>query len=174
MKRSKSLRLSLLGVTPFVLAGCGAPSQDALIYPDTSDCARDGQLSSVLCTSEYKQAYRTHLRTVPRYKYRMHCADDFGSTCERQTTGDYIPTMQGYMLATREQRDQGMSFAPVPLYLSDDGDYVTGDYQDIDRRSRSGKIRVPKHKTVKPTIKTTTMTRGGFGSRAASFGSWGG
>ncbi|MRI34861.1 hypothetical protein EOPP23_17935 [Endozoicomonas sp. OPT23] len=176
MKRSKKLQLSLLGITPLALIGCGGPKEDVLVYRDDNQCSMDSQLSKEICVSDYKTAVNIHQTTAPKYKYYADCFDDFGSTCQWQTNEEYIPTMEGYMLATQEARNSGMAFTVVPLYLSDDGDYVTGDYEDVGGNGYSsyGRRKVPKYRTTEPSTKTRTMSRGGFGSKSSSRSSWGG
>ena len=178
MKRSKKLQLSLLGITPFALTGCGGPKEEVLVYRDADQCSSDGQLSKEICVSDYKTAVNIHQTTAPKYKFYADCFDDFGSTCQWQVSEEYIPTMQGYMLATQAARNSGMAFTVVPLYLSDDGEYVTGDYEDVGGNGYSsyGRRKIPKYRTARPSTKTRTMGRGGFGksSSARGGGGWGG
>ncbi len=174
MKRSKKLRLALMGITPLALAGCGSSSQDALVYKDAASCANDGHVSADVCKYEYNKAWQTHLMTAPKYKYTKDCQKDFASACQQLSSGEYIPTMEGFMLSTAQQRSSGSSFMVIPLYLGGGGGYRTGNYDRIGSSYKQGKVVVDRKKTVKPTLKSTTMKRGGFGSRAAARGSWGG
>ncbi len=175
MKRSKKLQLSLLSMTPLALTGCGGPKEDVLVYRDADQCSSDGLLSKEICVSDYTTAVNIHQTTAPKYKFFADCFDDFGSTCRWQTNEEYIPTMEGYMLATQESRNSGMTFSVVPLYLNDDGEYVTGDYEDIggNGHSGSGRRSVPSYRTAKPSTKARTMGRGGFG-KSSFGGGWGG
>ena len=56
MRRSKKLRLAILGVTPLALFGCGKPSQDALVYNSIESCVKDGVISEATCKVEYNKA----------------------------------------------------------------------------------------------------------------------
>ncbi len=50
MKRSKKLKLALMGVTPLLLAGCDSSSnKTTLIYKDVDSCAKDGVLDKDSC-----------------------------------------------------------------------------------------------------------------------------
>jgi uncharacterized protein YgiB involved in biofilm formation len=174
MKRSKKLQLALIGATPLVLAGCGQSSKEALVYKDAQSCTSDGVVSEEVCSYEYNRALQSHLSTAPRYQRASDCATDFGQTCQRTSSGEYIPTMQGFMLSPNQQSSNRSSFTIIPLYLGGGGYYRTGNYDRIGSSYKQGKVTVSKSSTAKPTLKSTTMKRGGFGSRSAARGSWGG
>ena len=78
------------------------------------------------------------------------------------------------MLSSNPQSSNRSSFTIIPLYLGSGGYYRTGSYDRIGSSYKQGKVVVNKSATVKPTLKSTTMKRGGFGSRSAARGSWGG
>lgn len=172
MKRSKKLRLALMGSVPLALSGCGG-SQDALVYKDAASCAKGGRVSAETCTLEYNKAWQTHLMTAPKYQYSQDCKKDFASACQQLASGKYIPTMEGFMLSTAQSSGRN-SFMVIPLYLGGGGNYRTGNYDRIGSGYKQGQVTVSRDKMVKPTLKSTTMKRGGFGSRSAARGSWGG
>ncbi len=62
----------------------------------------------------------------------------------------------------------------LPLYLGSGGYYRTPSYEKMGSGYKQGKVSTSKEKTVKPSLKSTTMKRGGFGTRSAARGSWGG
>lgn len=178
MKRSKKLQLVMMGAAPLMLAGCGKSTTEALVYKNIESCVSDGLVSETTCKVEYNRAWQTHLMTAPKYRYPEDCQQDFNSVCQQLSSGEYIPTMEGFMLSAVQQRSGGSSFTVIPLYLGRGGYYQTGSYDRIGSSYKHGKVVVDKAATVKPSIKpsvkSTTMKRGGFGSRSAARGSWGG
>ena len=176
MRRSKKLRLALLGVTPLALAGCGNSTKEALVYSSVENCVNDGIVSANVCKVEYNKAWQQHLMSAPKYQYREDCQKDFNSTCQPLASGEFIPTMEGYMLTTAQQRSGGSSFTVIPLYLGSGGYFRNGGYDRIGSTYKQGRTTVSSSadKKVKPTLRSTTMKRGGFGSRSAARGSWGG
>ncbi|WP_257282965.1 DUF1190 domain-containing protein [Endozoicomonas sp. SESOKO1] len=178
MKRSKKLQLAIMGTAPFVLSGCTDSSREALVYKDVASCISDGVISDSVCRYEYNKAWQNHLMMAPKYNAASDCQQDFGSTCQQLASGEYIPTMEGFMLAA-EPGSSRSSFTVIPLYLGSGGYFRTGNYDRIGSSYQQGKVVVDKKATVKPfmtkpSIKSTTMKRGGFGSRSAARGSWGG
>ncbi|MGI9273911.1 MAG: DUF1190 domain-containing protein [Endozoicomonas sp.] len=176
MRRSKKLRLALLGVTPLALAGCGNSAKEALVYSSVENCANDGVVSANICKIEYNKAWQHHLMNAPRYTFREDCQKDFNSTCQPLSSGEYIPTMEGFMLTSAQQQGSSRSFTVIPLYLGGGGYFRTGGYERIGSTYKQGKTTVSStaDRKVKPTLRSTTMKRGGFGSRSAARGGWGG
>ena len=174
MKRSKKLRLVLMGSSSVLLASCNKPTTDALVYSSVEQCANDGVVSEQVCQHQYNQAWQQHLKSAPRYQFKDDCEQDFDTTCQQLSSGEYIPTMEGFMLSTGKSSNSSHSFNVIPLYLGNGGYYRTGSYDRIGSQYKKGKVTVDKSATVKPSIRTTTLKRGGFGSRASARGSWGG
>ncbi|OED42690.1 hypothetical protein ACH42_11875 [Endozoicomonas sp. (ex Bugula neritina AB1)] len=176
MKRSKKLKLALMGITPLFLAGCGGSSKEsALIYKDVDGCAKDGVLSKDSCQYYYDRSWKKHLADAPRYKDKSSCETDFGSQCQQISSGDYIPTLEGFMVQQqRTGSSSSSSFMVLPLYMGSGGYYRSPSYERMGSSYKQGKVFVDKEKTVKPSLKSTTMKRGGFGTRSAARGSWGG
>ena len=114
---------------------------------------------------------------APKYQVKESCEQDFNATtCQQLASGEYIPTMEGFMLERNQQRSGRSSFTVIPLYLGNGGYYRTGGYDRISPSTQQGRTTVSSSddRKVKPTLRSTTMSRGGFGSRSAARGSWGG
>lgn len=177
MRRSKKLRLAFLGVTPLALLGCGKPSQEALVYNSIESCVKDGVISEATCRAEYNKAWQHHLMSAPKYQTKESCEQDFSATtCQELASGEYIPTMEGFMLERNQQRSSGNSFTVIPLYLGSGGYFRTSGYDRVSPGTQQGRTTVSSSddRKVKPSLRSTTMSRGGFGSRSAARGSWGG
>ncbi|USE36257.1 DUF1190 domain-containing protein [Endozoicomonas sp. SCSIO W0465] len=173
MKRSKTLQLVIMGTAPLVLGGCTDSSREALVYKDVASCINDGVISDSVCRYEYNKAWQNHLMMAPKYPVASDCQQDFGTTCQQLASGEYIPTMEGFMLAA-EPGSNRSSFTVIPLYLGSGGYFRTGNYDRVGSSYKQGKVVVDQKATAKPSLKSTTMKRGGFGSRSAARGSWGG
>ena len=177
MRRSKKLRLALLGVTPLALFGCGKSSQEALVYNSIESCVKDSVISEAACKVEYNKAWQHHLMNAPKYQTKNNCEQDFSATsCQQLANGEFIPTMEGFMLERNQQSNGRSSFTVIPLYLGNGGYYRTSSYDRISPSSQQGRTTVSSSddRKVKPTLRSSTMSRGGFGSRSAARGSWGG
>ena len=170
-KRSSSVKLLLMGAAPLALAGCEA-QQDAVLYANAQECIAGGQLDAAKCEQLYQQAQNENERVAPRYSRYEECVRDFGEgMCNKNPTsgGFFIPFVQGMLIGNL--LSGGGAYYPQPVYRPRNGGWTTpgGDYIG----NRTGQIRVPSH-TTKPQSRAITMSRAGFGSRAAARGSWGG
>ncbi len=175
MKRSKKLKLALMGVTPFLLAGCGSSSnKTTLIYKDVESCVNDGVLEKDACNYYYNRSWSEHLAQAPRYKNEKDCETDFKNQCQQISTNEYIPTLEGFMVQQSRASSGSSSFMVLPLYLGSGGYYRTPSYERMGKGYKQGRVFADKEKSVKPSLKSTTMKRGGFGSKSAARGSWGG
>ncbi len=177
MKRSKTLRLAIMGSAPLIVSGCADSSNQALVYQDVASCAKGGVVSESVCQYQYNKAWQEHLSDAPRYSTEALCKQDFAAGCQPVSSGEYIPTMQGFMLAGQGASGRGSSFTVIPLYLGAGGFFRTGTYDRVSSGYRQGRVAVDNSvlsKPAKPSLKSTTMSRGGFGSRSAARGGWGG
>ncbi|MBI2380618.1 MAG: DUF1190 domain-containing protein [Gammaproteobacteria bacterium] len=184
MKRSRLLRLVLMGTAPFALTACDEP-QPAVVYGSVEECVKDGTLKPEECQTEYARAAEAHERVAPRYTSYQACVADFGADqCQAAPSGGgwFMPAMAGFMAARlldnrrdRDERYYGSSgfYTSQPLYRSraDRGHWRTA--ADVPVASRSGKVEVSRY-DAKPPAKAVTVNRGGFGSQAAARGFWGG
>lgn len=183
MKRSRILRLVLMGTAPFALTACDEP-QPAVVYGSVEECVKDGELKPEECRAEYAQAAEAHQRVAPRYPRLDACVADFGaSQCQAAPGGGgwFMPAMAGFMAArlldSRDDRHYSGgyygNYRSQPLYRSraDRGHWRTA--TDVPVASRSGKVNVSSYDS-KPPTKAVTIKRGGFGSQAAARGFWGG
>lgn len=180
MKRSKSIKLVAMGLTPFALTACSQDPIDALVYKDVVECSKDNRLSLSQCKDEYQRAQYSHQNSAPKYDRRPDCEQDYGTNhCEPLRTGGgnyFIPMMAGFMAPPQIQRRssyQGGRVYTQPLYYHRNnwGQYRTSDHYRIP--SRSGRVKAPAKTTRAPRIKTRSISRGGFGSKASARGGWG-
>ncbi|HET8706832.1 MAG TPA: DUF1190 domain-containing protein, partial [Pseudomonadales bacterium] len=122
MKRSKTVSLALMGLSPFVLSSCSEPEQDVLIYPSVQSCIDDGKLEAAKCQEEYDRAVKEHERTAPHYSTESDCINDFGQNQCYQPFGSsyFMPLLAGYMI--------GRATAPANNYGSGGGGGYYGNW----------------------------------------------
>lgn len=182
MKRSKTLKLAVMSLSPIALTACGDKPVDMLVYKTLDECSRDGYYSPDQCRAEFDKALYAHRIGAPMYLRLKECEADFAPNRCEYLGRFYSPRIAAYMLPLPRERQNednyygGSGGSSQPLYTSRDdyGYYRTGDNSRVGKSSQSGKVTTTVSKTRAPSIKTTTVSRGGFGSQAAARGSWGG
>ncbi|CAM3830459.1 DUF1190 domain-containing protein [Parendozoicomonas haliclonae] len=183
-KRSKKVGLVVLGAVPLTLTGCGDKAVEAQVFPNITSCVYAGNDEDA-CEDAQKQALLEHEKVAPRYVKRYDCESDFDSACLVNRQGYFIPAMAGFLVGGLLSRSADNYFDDneididvytQPVYRSRDdrGNYRTADNKRIGSIHKTGKVMVPSKSVSKPSVKTTTLSRGGFGSSAAARGSWGG
>ncbi|MDV7338145.1 DUF1190 domain-containing protein [Terasakiella sp. A23] len=174
MKRSKSLKLALMGATLFSMTACDNPDEVAAIFEDVDECAKYEGQDLDQCRQGWEKAAEEHIRTAPKYTSIEDCQEDFGpEQCEQapqQTSSGgsvFMPLMMGYMMGSMLSNGTRSNVATQPLYRSKDDpkSFRTGDNQKVS--SKTGVQKVPSNVTKAPSTKTSTVRRGGFGSTAA-------
>ena len=176
MKRWSSVSAGLMmSVSLIALTGCEEPKVDTSIYESVEQCKRDPLTSGDECDSNFKEAQAQHAAVAPKYATKEECIKDFGSNkCERapyQTSRGgsvFMPLMMGYMMGSFIGGRRSMS---QPLYRSaaSPNSFRTADNRSAG--SSTGRTRVAKSAASRPTFKSTTRSRGGFGSSGRRFGS---
>ena len=171
MKRTRVTRLLLMGVVPLALTACES-DVDATLFANAEQCAASGQLTQAQCSAAFAEAKVEHERVAPRYASYADCVADFGpEQCgpARDGSGVFMPFFTGMLIGN--MLSGGNRYPPQPLYRTRNGEYKTAGGTGIG--TRTGAISVPESVT-KPQARAITMSRSGFGSRAAARGSWGG
>lgn len=108
MKRSKSVRLVLLGSVPFALAACdGQPQATREVrqtqnFSSVSECER-AQIPSAICQAAREDARERGERVAPRYLDLQRCEEDF-VTANCMVSRDnraYVPISSGFALTSQ-------------------------------------------------------------------------
>lgn len=171
MKRSRSVKLVLLGSAAMALSACGE-DPDAL-FRDAAQCTRVFDAAS--CRTAEQQAVAEHVRTAPRFATREACEAQMGAgNCgpaptaatpaqnsatpgqqanQQQSGGGsfFLPLMMGYMMA----RGVGGQPQATPLYRDRENNAYTSAPSAGGFRAPVG--RVDAAGGYQPT------SRGGFG-----------
>ena len=172
MKRSRSVKLVAMGTGLMLVAACEESKVDTAMFESISQCKGLG-FTEQEGISNFESAKKVHINASPKYTSRTDCENDFGAKqCEvaphRTSTGGsvFMPLMAGYMMGSV----LGGGHRSQPLYRSRDdrSNFRTADNRKIG--STIGRTKVAKSATKTPSVKTRTVSRGGFGARARSTG----
>lgn len=177
MKSRSSISVTLLmGVSLIALTACEEPKVDASIYSSLEQCKRDPIASSDQCESSFKEAQSQHAAVAPKYATAADCQADFGDgKCEaapyKTTSGGsvFMPLMAGYMMGSMLGGRGSMMSQPLYRSAQSPNSYRTADNRNVG--SKTGATKVARSATSRPSFKTATRSRGGFGSSARRFGS---
>lgn len=177
MKRWNSFRCVLLmGASVIALSACEEPKVDASVYETLQQCRDDPSASKQECETSYREARSQHASVAPKYSSEADCQADFGAgRCERapyRTSGGgsiFMPLMMGYMMGSIIGGRRSM--ISQPLYRSADRPktFRTADNRNVG--STTGRTRVASSATRRPSFKSSTLSRGGFGASGRRFGS---
>jgi len=177
MKRWSSISVAMLaGVSVMALTACEEPTVDAAVFESLQQCLDNPDMDPDQCRDNYQAALNQHASVAPKYTSKEDCQADFGTArCEQapyQTSGGgsvFMPLMMGYMMGSMLSGRSRV--APQPLYRSagDSKSFRTADNKNVG--SKTGRTQVANSATSRPSAKTSTIRRGGFGKSGGRFGS---
>lgn len=181
MKSSTVLKLTLMTGTVATLALCSERPQS---FSSPTECVEAGNLEA-LCRSAYEQALTEHMQSAPTFASIDECrakidVDQCISVSKPESDGSLrnviVPMMAGYMIRNSlkdDREDHGTTGGGHGYYSG--GRYYRGD--PIYRSSKepggywsSSQLRTSTSPSQHPNVRTTTISRGGFGGRSSSGG----
>lgn len=217
MKRTRRLRLLLMGPASFLLAACGDDAEQAGVYDSVDECVKGGIYTETACRSALDNARGQHLQAAPRFASAFECERDFGpgrcesyaisrpvppqgsETAAASTSSIWLPAMAGFLVG--QALGGGQSWRGEPLYRraeppppqqqqsssSSGGGWRYSSNVRLDDWYRTSDGGTVSNRTGSTTVnrgspgsstysydwsggKSTTVSRGGFGSRASSVG----
>ncbi len=176
MKRSRSVALVMMGSGALVLSACEEPRVDATIFESIEQCVDAPGASRAECEAQYNIAAEQHAAVAPKYTDQAACEADFGTeNCEvapyRAEGGGsiFMPLMMGYMMGSMLGGRGGAFTQPLYRTADDSKNFRTADNRNVG--ASTGKTTVNKTAAARPSTKAYTVSRGGFGSGARSYGS---
>jgi len=165
-----------MGVSLFALAACGEPEVEAAIFENIQQCISNGDASPEQCEQNFREAKSQHASVAPKYENQEDCQADFGAgKCEpapyRTSSGSsvFMPLMAGYMMGSMLSGRSSMGSQPLYRSTKSPGTFRTADNRSAG--NRTGRTNVARSATSRPSVKTATRSRGGFGSSGRRFGS---
>ncbi|MDP6259859.1 MAG: DUF1190 domain-containing protein [Rhodospirillales bacterium] len=177
MKSRKSVFAVLMMSTSLIaLTACEEPKVDASIYESLEQCKRDPLNTPDQCDSSFKEAQSQHAAVAPKYATAEDCQADFGKEkCEvapyRTSSGGsvFMPLMAGYMMGSLLGGRGSMMSQPLYRSSQSPNSFRTAENRNVG--SKTGRTTVAKSATSRPSFKSATRSRGGFGSSGRRFGS---
>jgi uncharacterized protein YgiB involved in biofilm formation len=178
MKKSHSIRLVLLGSASMALAACDdgrVAASDARFYPTVTECAAD--LGAKPCEDAKAAADTAHATEAPRFNRKQECEQQFGvGNCETHQAASggsfFMPLMMGYMMGNMMNRNRYSQ----PVYRGPGNTAVVpsgGRLLNVGRFDNFGGAAGTRP-AFRPTAQLTPVSRGGFGSTARNYTSFGG
>lgn len=169
MKKSRSIRLVLLGSAGIALAACGDDSLpvDSKFFTDAKECS--AVYSSDSCSAAEAEAKKAFLTEAPRFNRKEECEAEFGpGNCEtRQEAGGssiFMPLMMGYMLGNM----LGGNRFNQPVYRGPNNSAVM---PNNGKSFNVGSFASGGTAAFRPAAQVTQVARGGFGSTAQAHSS---
>ena len=177
MKRWKSVPIVMLtSVSLTALTACEEPRVDALVFETLEQCLDDTTMSRGECEANYKEARDQHAAVAPKFASKADCIDEFGAgQCEEapyktQSGGSvFMPLMMGYMMGSMMNGRRSMVSQPLYRSANKPGFFRTADSRNVG--ATTGRTQVAKSATSRPSFKSSTISRGGFGASGRRFGS---
>ena len=178
MKRSRSVHLVVMAVGGFGLSACGNDEVSGNLYTSTEDC-RAGGHTRAFCEAQHAEAVRLHLLSAPVYQSQRNCETDFGlGACEPNPggpTGTFIPQMSAFLVGEaeeeEEERESHFYYGRIytqPIYRLGRGGLRTASEHFV--RRGSGSSATIETASLSEPRRSTTISRGGFGSRSFASG----
>ncbi|MBK17499.1 MAG: hypothetical protein CMM52_01490 [Rhodospirillaceae bacterium] len=174
--------LTSISVVALVAAGAlwfttrEEPKTDAAVYESLQQCLADVNMVRSDCEKNYAAAKQQHASVAPKFATQRECEEEFGAArCEKapQTTSTgssmFMPLMMGYMMGSVIGGRGYGNGQPLYRTRANPGTFRTADNKSAGRTV--GRTKVAKSSTTRPTAKSSTRSRGGFGSLGRRFGS---
>lgn len=163
MKKSRSVRLVLLGSAGLTLAACNqGPPPSSRFFPDAEACA--AVHDETTCRDALAQSQATFADEAPRFTDKDACEAEFGEgNCETRNEerggSIFVPMLMGYMV--------GRAFAQ-PVYRGPDNQAMMRSGGKLYQVGRfvGGTGRAASFQPGQ----VTQVRRGGFGTAARSYG----
>ena len=184
MKKSRSIRLVLLGSASIVLASCGddGPPKDAKFFSNLQECSAVYDTSQ--CLDAQKKAETTFTAEAPKFSRKEQCEAEFGAgNCENKQTADggasgtnasgggsfFMPMLMGYMMGNMLG---GRSSFNQPVYRGPNNTAMTqtssGKMFNVGSFGGAGRTAAGSFRPASQVAQVGTVQRGGFGSTASA------
>ncbi len=177
MKHRSSIFVSLLmGASIFALSACEEPKVDAAVFESLQQCLDNPDMDPDQCRTNFADARNQHAAVAPKYTSVEDCEADFGSArCEtapyRTSSGGsvFMPLMMGYMMGSMLGGRGRVAAQPLYRSADDSRSFRTADNRKVG--GATGRTQVARSTASRPSAKSSTIRRGGFGASGSRFGS---
>ncbi len=178
MKRSRAIRLVLMGTAALSMAACDDQEKvEVGVFETVEQCTLTARYTQAQCEEAIAAAKVEHEKVAPRFANREECEETFGAAkctpapentdpqLRREGGGWFMPVMMGYMMG---RMMSGGSYYGQPLYRAPDAAGFSNARGETVARS-AGMTSVPA--SITKASVAPSVQRGGFGSSAGRFGS---
>jgi len=176
MKKSRSIKLVLLGGASLALAACSDEvPPDARFFSSVEECA--GSYSEAACQDAFRKSEQTFQQEAPKFARKDECEAQFGArNCEIKEAASagggigsfFMPMLMGYMIGGMLG---GNSAFNRPVYRGPDNSAMMGNqgkFYNVGSFAGGGKTASFRAAPI------TETQRGGFGTTGRSYASAGG
>jgi uncharacterized protein YgiB involved in biofilm formation len=182
-KSSVVVTLALLG-SAGILSSCGEDPVQTAMFKDASSCVASGQYTQKQCDDAIAAANIDNQKNAPAFSSQKDCEESFGAAACQQTSShptsasnggsSWVPLMSGFLMGHLMSNGR-QSVYPQAVYQDKDRKYMNGGGGFIARNFGSVKV-TPDSSTRGSSvnsspIRTTTVSRGGFGRSSFSVSS---
>lgn len=170
MKKSRSIRLVLLGSASIALAACGedGPPQDAKFFSNVQECS--SVYSDASCREAEAQAQQALLQEAPRFSRKEECEAEFGvGNCETKESASgggsfFMPLLMGYMMGNM----LGGNRFSQPVFRGPNNSAVMPNRGKLFNVGNFAGTAAGSS-AFRPAAQATQVARGGFGSTATAY-----
>ncbi len=174
--RSSIFVTLLMGASVIALAACEEPTVDAAVFENLQQCLANPDMDPDQCRQSFAAASSQHAAVAPKYASQQDCQADFGEgRCEEapyRTSGGgsvFMPLMMGYMMGSMIGGRSSVASQPLYRTAGDSKSFRTADNRKVG--SATGRTKVASSAASRPSVKSSTISRGGFGRSGGRFGS---
>ena len=182
MKRTRTARLLLMGLSPLVLAACNSGTQhnanlgvagEERLFRNAEDCTASGEHNARDCQAAFETASAEHAASAPRYATQQECAAQHGeAACTEEKTASGHSSFMPFMMGMLMGRAFNTGFSR-PAYSGDAGQPVkggNGQYWSGGSNPAQRPGTPPGQGLPPPPAqgKVVTQARAGFGQSMAS------
>lgn len=185
MKRTRTTRLLLMGLSPLVLAACDSSQYatsrhnagDERLFPNAEACIDSGEHPADDCRAAFATARAEHDANAPRYDSEQECIDQHGEgacTTQQSSSGhsSFMPFMVGMLMgrAFNTGFSRPAYQGRTQPFTSGAGNYWSGGTNPVQRPGMPARQGLPP---PPPQGQVVTRSRAGFGAQNSnrSFGS---
>jgi len=159
MKKSRTVRLVLLGSAGLMIAACDeAPPPDGRFFSTVAECA--AVKGEAECEKAFAESKATFEAEAPKFDRKEQCEAEFGAgNCETRESGAgsfFMPMMMGYMLGNAFRQPVYRGPDNRAMVRSGGTSYSVGQFAGAGRAA-----------AYQPA-QATPVQRGGFGGTASS------
>ena len=177
MRRWSSISIAMMAsVSLIALSACEEPTVEAAVFEGLQQCLDNPDMDPDQCRDNYAATRSQHAAVAPKYSSAQDCQADFGADrCEEapyRTSGGgsvFMPLMMGYMMGSMIGGRGRVASQPLYRSAGDSRSFRTADNKNVG--SKTGRTQVASSAASRPSVKSSTIRRGGFGKSGGRFGS---